>query len=171
MSLVGLISDSHGVVARTRQAVTILRDNGAEILIHLGDIESEAVLDELVVAGADGKALPVYVVFGNVDWNADALANHANAIGIQVHHPAGRIDLPDGKTIAFTHGHLDQFRTSALADGIDYFCHGHTHKQRNEKIGNTRLINPGALHRASRYTAALLNTQTDDLTFYPVDVR
>jgi predicted phosphodiesterase len=51
----------------------------------------------------------------------------------------------------------------ALRDGADYLLHGHTHELRDERIGRTRMINPGALFRAARYTAALLDPRADRL--------
>ena len=51
----------------------------------------------------------------------------------------------------------------ALADGVDWLLHGHTHQVRDERIGRTRIINPGALQRARRYTVGLLDTESDSL--------
>jgi predicted phosphodiesterase len=52
---------------------------------------------------------------------------------------------------------------SALEDGVDFLLHGHTHEVRDERVGSTRIINPGALFRARRYTAALLTPATGAL--------
>jgi hypothetical protein len=57
---------------------------------------------------------------------------------------------------------------SALAQGVDYLCHGHTHVVRDERIGQTRVINPGALFRAARYTVALLDMAADRLEIVQV---
>jgi predicted phosphodiesterase len=46
----------------------------------------------------------------------------------------------------------------------DYLFTGHTHVAHDRYEGKTRLINPGALTRASRFTVALLNLETDELT-------
>ena len=37
---------------------------------------------------------------------------------------------------------------------------------RDERIGRTRVINPGALQRARRYTVALLDTEMDALELF-----
>ncbi len=50
----------------------------------------------------------------------------------------------------------------------DYLLQGHTHVRHDERIGKTRVINPGALHRAREKTVALLDTATDRLVFLPV---
>jgi predicted phosphodiesterase len=56
----------------------------------------------------------------------------------------------------------------ALASGADYLLHGHTHVTRDERVGKTRLINPGALFRAARYTAAVLDPSSDDVELIEV---
>ncbi|TVQ54104.1 MAG: YfcE family phosphodiesterase [Phycisphaerales bacterium] len=155
LMLIGILSDSHGRVEMTRRAVAALLDGGAEMLIHLGDFETEDVIDELV-------GTPARIVFGNCDDEVD-LKRHARAMDITVDHPCGRIDA-EGKSICFTHGHLGRHMTEALEAEVDYLLHGHTHRVRDERRGPTRILNPGALFRASRYTAMLLNPATDEVT-------
>lgn len=150
--LLGILSDSHGRIDTTRKAVSMLVEAGATTLIHLGDIGSEEVLEELTVARS-------MVVFGNCD-DETMLARHAERLGVHVCHPIGRIEHA-GKRIAFSHGHLTHVIRAALEENVDYLLHGHTHEVRDERIGSTRVINPGALHRASRYTAALLDPAAD----------
>lgn len=154
---IGLLSDSHGRAARTRDAVRILVDRGAVMLLHMGDIETEEVIDQL--AGVDAR-----IVFGNND-DERSLGRYATSIGVRVLHPLGRIEA-DGRTIAFTHGHLG----TCVRDGssADYFVHGHTHRQRDERRGATRFINPGALHRATPYSVAMLDPALDALEFLVV---
>lgn len=153
--LIGVLADSHGRTAMTARAVSALTRAGADMLIHLGDIETEAVLDELVGHSA-------HIVFGNCDWNTEALARYARHVGIIVDGDEGRLEV-GARRIAFTHGHLPRPMEKALADGVDYLLHGHTHVLRDERRGPTRIINPGALFRAARYTAVLLEPGTDRL--------
>ena len=160
--LIGIISDSHGEVLRTRRAMSQLAASGCERYIHLGDVESVEVLDELI--GFD-----VVLVFGNCDWTSQ-LHGYAVNVGIDVRHPADLITV-DGKRIAFLHGHDEQKYQSFLNDGVEYLLHGHTHENRDEMVGNTRCINPGALHRAAVYTVAVLDTQLDSVLFLEVDER
>ena len=42
---------------------------------------------------------------------------------------------------------------------------GHSHMAHDRRDGPTRRINPGALHRAAEFTAALLDPGTDELRF------
>ena len=64
---IGILSDSHGRADNTALAVKSLRDRGAELLLHLGDLGSRDVIDEL--AGG-----PARIVFGNCD--PDSTAGH-----------------------------------------------------------------------------------------------
>ena len=151
---IGILSDSHGRVETTASAVRLLRDAGAELLLHLGDIGSSRVLDELV-------GHPARVVFGNCDLDERELRAHAEAMGIEVDHPAGELTWR-GRRIVFTHGHLGTVVREALASEPEYLLVGHTHQVLDERMGSTRVLNPGALHRASRYTAAVLRPELDE---------
>lgn len=158
----GLLSDSHGRVEPTRRAVQLLVQHGAELLIHLGDVGSRGVIDELV-------GHPVRVVFGNCD-DADDLGEYARCMDLNVDHPMGRLTI-DGRRVAFTHGHLTGSMMEALGEHVDYLLHGHTHELCDQRRGVTRVINPGALHRAARYTAAVLDPGADSLEIIEIPRR
>jgi uncharacterized protein len=170
MPKIGLLSDSHDEAHTTRLGTELLAAKGAEVLVHLGDIGGFAgtdVLDALLVAGAaSSEALPVRVVFGNND-DPGELTPHARALGIHVDHPVGRLELR-GKILVYQHGDNARAMSAAIREGVHYLCHGHSHVRRDERRGQTRVINPGALHRAAEYTVALLDTDADALTFYPI---
>ena len=157
---IGLLSDSHGRAAITAAAVRLLADRGVEVLIHLGDLGSEEVIDEL--AGHNARA-----VLGNCDWPAEPLLRHARHMGVTIDDPLGLLRA-GGKAIAFTHGHDERAVETALRSGCQYMLFGHTHEVRDEVISGVRWINPGALFRAARYTAAVLDTASDRLEIFDV---
>lgn len=169
MAIIGLLSDSHGRAETTRLAVERLRGAGAEILIHLGDIEAPEVLDAMVVEGAAGATVAAHVVFGNADHEWAELARHARAIGLVVAHPVGRLEV-DFKTVMFLHGNDPQAMSWALAQQPDYVCHGHTHQASDMRLGRTRIISPGALFRARPRTAAVLDVAGDEVSLLNLDV-
>lgn len=156
----GILSDSHGQADRTRRAIQALQAAGATRFLHCGDVETEQVLDQL--AGLDA-----HVVFGNCD-PARVLGRYAHRIGLQVHHPMGRMQI-DGHTIAFTHGDDPDLLQAALDERVDFLLHGHTHVRADTRMGPTRVINPGALHRAQPFTAAALVPATGELRSITVD--
>ena len=164
MPLIGLLSDSHGRAAITRRGVALLVDQGARVLVHLGDIEAVEVIDALVVQGVESR-----LVFGNTDWETGDLARYAGGLGVTVDDPAGRLDVGGGRVLVYTHGHHRGVVTEALSERVAYLCHGHTHERRDERVGPTRVINPGALFRAATHTVALLDTDKDELSFHRVE--
>lgn len=153
-TIVGLLSDSHGKAPITRRAVELLTDQcRADVLIHLGDVCDDRVIDAL--AGHR-----VHLVFGNCDWDWRAMSAYAESLGILVEHPAGSVRV-GSNAINFSHGHEEKYLREAVNEHVSYYCQGHTHVAADERRGSTRLLNPGALFRASRYTVAWLDPTAD----------
>jgi len=88
-------------------------------------------------------------------------------MGVVVDHPIGRVSVA-GKTIAFTHGHLPALIHEAIDERVDFLLHGHSHQVRDEVVGATRVVNPGALFRAARYTVALLDPVANEVTWIEI---
>lgn len=126
MSVIGLISDTHGLfrpdVARAFA--------GVKLILHAGDVGGSAVLDALRAIA------PVEAVFGNVD------DPHDPSLALE------RMVTVDGVTIHVSHGH-ELVRPSAelvLARYAgDVVVFGHTHRAVTLRAGSGRLaVNPGA---------------------------
>ncbi len=157
---IGILSDTHDQVARTARAVALLIEQGAEALVHCGDLTGPDVV--FACAGP-----PSYFVFGNNDFDEDGLRRAMAVVGGTCLGQGGEVQL-GGKRIAVTHGDLDRELRKLSASGPDYLLLGHSHQTADERRGSTRWINPGALHRATRRTVALLDLKTDDLRFLDV---
>jgi putative phosphoesterase len=156
---VGLLSDTHNQIHKVRRAAERLRADNVEVILHAGDVVRPNVLQ--VLADFD-----VWIAQGNMDHAADLSAVAAELFGPD--HLAAWHDLTlDNNRIALLHGD-NQVRLRALIqeETYDYVIHGHTHTPRDETIGGTRIINPGALgSRGWRPgTFAILNVRTGDLT-------
>jgi hypothetical protein len=161
--LIGILSDTHDRVEAMAEAMRVLKEAGARFFIHCGDVGSEAVLDYL--AGEQGG-----FVFGNTDWDRAPLQRYAEQIGVACWGMLGNVTL-EGKQIAVTHGDDPRLKQRLLAgQNYDYLFQGHTHIARDERIGRTRVINPGALHRARAKTVATVDLTTDELRFLTLDV-
>jgi putative phosphoesterase len=159
--LLGVLSDTHDRVDAMASAMTLLRQAGAQFFIHCGDVGSERVLDHFA-------GLPSAFVFGNTDWDRASLARYAQSIGVACHNTFADLDL-GGKKVAVTHG--DDFRLKQrILSGQrhDFLLLGHTHVRMDERVGKTRVINPGALHRAREKTVATLDTASGELKFLVV---
>ena len=162
--IVGIMSDTHGNVARTATAALLLKMHGVETVFHCGDLGSEQVLIEL--AGAFGDAgIPVHAVLGNVDLWSPEIAEFPPHTGVQVHGSRYEAEV-DGERLAVLHGHESRRLEAAVTSGdYDYVLTGHTHRREVRREGPTRVINPGAVHRTLEPSIAVLNTKTDDLRF------
>jgi len=124
VGIVGLISDTHGLVRPS--VFTAL--HGVELILHAGDV-GEGVLEEL------GTIAPVRAVCGNTD-------------------PVGDPQLPasleleyDGVRIHVSHGHEIGSPTPAklLARyAAQVIVYGHTHKQLVVRAADRWVVNPGA---------------------------
>ena len=154
----GILSDTHDRYEIMGAAVRALKERGATFFIHCGDVCTPNLLDHLA-------GLPSAFVWGNCDWDRMALQRYAQAIEVPCYGALADLEL-GGKRVAVLHGD-DRARLDAVlqAQEHDYLFHGHTHVKRDERIGKTRVINPGALFRASEKTVALLDTDTDRLEY------
>lgn len=136
---VGILSDTHNDGAATRHAVQTFRQRGVRLLFHCGDLTTAEMVPHFA-------GLEVYFVRGNMD------RHHVPDLTTAVRAQTGawwlskgdEIEL-DGKRIAVTHGDREEVLETLLFAEPDYLLLGHTHRRRNERIGPTRVINPGAL--------------------------
>lgn len=183
--LVGLISDTHDNMARTRAALGRFADAGVEAVLHMGDLVSPGMVDLF-------GDVPTWIAQGNVDRDPAAIeaacrtvAGDAGA-GAEVRY-ADRHDVRlGGARIGVLHGDDRTRLDSMVASGaFDLVCHGHTHAFRDERVGGgggghadtgadtgtdtntagtgTRIVNPGAVHRTSEPSVCLYDPAADAL--------
>lgn len=157
---IGILSDTHDQLARTVQAVHLLVVEGAEALVHCGDLTVPSIVDACA-------RLPMYFVFGNNDYDEHGLRHAAARTGAVCLGWGDEVRLA-GKRLAVTHG--DSWREVRRLAGLepDYLLYGHSHVAEDRREGPTRWINPGALHRASAWTVALLDLDLDRLALLTV---
>ncbi len=158
---IGILSDTHDQVARTIQAVDLLRAHGAETLIHCGDITTPDVI-------AACSSLRCHYVMGNNDFDVDNLRAAIASSGGVFLGSGGLVEL-GGKRIAVAHGDLPHVVRRLGDDSPDYLLSGHTHLADDRRQGATRWINPGALSRAARWTAAVLDLDSDRLHWIEIE--
>ncbi len=162
---IGVLSDTHNNVLNLRKALQLFHDAGIQQLIHCGDMTSVATAQHM--AGFD-----VIYVSGNVDEGDDAVRD-----AVWMLNPAGNETAAsfsgklDGVGFGVTHGHLPRELDRLIRARRNRFVfHGHTHRGRDERIGKTRVVNPGALGGA-RYeprTVAIVDLAADDVQFVQV---
>jgi hypothetical protein len=154
--IIGVISDTHGRVDNILTALAHFRERNVELIIHCGDIDNEEGVAAFI-------GWPTHFVFGNCDWDRDAIRTAITRIGGTLHEPYGHLEL-DGKMIAWIHGDQARaFRDLEQADCFDYLFYGHTHAAEQHRTGRTLVVNPGALQRARVKTCVTLDTVSGEL--------
>lgn len=153
---IGVISDTHDKFETTEEAIRLLTEQGAELLIHCGDIETPEIVH--LFAG-----IPSHFVFGNWDGRVEALLQAMSEIGA-IHHPDfGHLSLA-GKDIAWVHSHRKgQLRELEQCGLFDYLFYGHSHIAESHRSGRTLVANPGALFRARPKTCLLVDLASSEL--------
>jgi putative phosphoesterase len=146
--IIGIVSDTHGHVEFTRAAVRMLETYEAQLVIHCGDIGSVEIV-------AWFQRWPTHFVFGNVDTQPQRLRQAMGAAGQTCHERFGTLEL-DGRKIAFLHGVDGPLLQKTIKSGqYDLVCYGHTHVAEQHRVGNTLVVNPGALYRADPRSLAI----------------
>lgn len=143
---IAILSDSHDNAPNLKKALSLIENNKIKTIIHCGDVSTPETLKELLKS-FKGK---IYIVSGNADS------------GFEKFPETGRMEV-DRKLIAFTHM-PKKARELAASQQYDLVFYGHTHKPWEEKVGKTRLVNPGNMaglfYRAS---FAIYDAKTDKL--------
>ncbi len=157
---IAIVSDTHSRTPAIVRALELIAERKIPLIVHCGDIED----DEAV------RLFPSYThfVFGNCDHDKSGIRRAVGEIEATLHEPFGHLEIA-GKTLGFLHGDdhgllRDLIQSKAFA----YIFHGHTHVRRDEHIGPTRVINPGALHRARPKTFAILDVDMGELEMVEV---
>lgn len=160
---IGILSDTHDQADRASLAVATLIEAGAEVLVHCGDITGPAVVARCV-------GLPIYYVFGNNDFDEAGLRAAMARAGATCLERGGLIEV-EGRRIAVTHGDSDREARRLLGLDPEFFLYGHSHLPADDRRAGVRWINPGALHRAARWTVAVLDLADDSLGFLTIEGR
>lgn len=154
--IVGILSDSHGRLDAIGAALAAFAARDVQTVIHCGDIDTP----EAVTAF---RGWTTHFVLGNCDWDGAALKRAMGEIGATLHEPFGHLSI-NGVEIAWLHGDEPALlRDIENASHFDYLFYGHTHVAKQRQTGQTRVINPGALHRAKVKSCVVLDTATRDL--------
>jgi uncharacterized protein len=157
--LLALLSDTHDNARTTQAALALLQPYHPAAYLHAGDLVDPAMLDHF--AGLT----QFHFVFGNNEFDHATL--RAVALSLSLHCHGELADLTfAGKRLAMLHGNDDALFSRLVHSGnYAYLIHGHTHARHDIRVGNTRIISPGALHRAKHKSVALLDVTTDELRF------
>ena len=116
---VDICSDTHG----TLSAELVEQLQGADLIIHAGDITSEIDFDCLEAIA------PVKAVLGNNDWHYD----YGSAVG--------RVNTFEFEGLNFSVAH---YKEDLPVDASDVAICGHTHVPQMKQVGKCLVLNPGS---------------------------
>ena len=156
--MIGIISDTHENEEATQKAVALFKKNNVEFVVHCGDIISPAMLEHF-------NGLKMRLVFGNNDGERNGLIARCKEFGFNEIKDELKFDYKGKKFYAYHGTKKEKLNAAIKSNKYDYVLTGHTHVKRDEKIGKTRVINPGALFQAISYTIAMLDIEKDKLQF------
>ena len=156
---IGILSDTHNDGFHTQRALQVCRQRGVRTLFHCGDLTTPEML-------AHFAGFEVYFVRGNMDRPHETALKAAARLQPGAHwlDAGDEVELA-GKRLAITHGDRADVLETLLFAEPDYLFHGHTHRRRDERVGPTRVINPGALggRQHEAHSMGILDLATDRL--------
>lgn len=123
---IGILSDTHSKVKKAKRALDLLIDNGAEFIVHAGDIVEYEVLELLKNCGKKYVA-----VYGNNDAHLAEYHNDYNLVQEPYYFKYANTK--------FKLMHLPFY----MAPDADVVISGHTHDFHSEFTGDTLFLNPG----------------------------
>lgn len=171
----GIISDTHDRLDALQKAIFIFAQEQVEAIIHCGDWVSPFTLEFYdAECQKAGLLVSTYSVFGNNEGDIKRIIERNAKLKQPITFASKSVyelQLGDKKIVVF-HGHDTAIIESLAKSGVyNLLFHGHTHVIKDEKVGNTRVINPGS----TSYTAqskiidqasvAIYYTDNDHLEF------
>ncbi|WP_437228343.1 metallophosphoesterase [Planctomicrobium sp. SH661] len=161
---IGVVSDTHGSIPNTLQAVTLLSRYDVSAVLHCGDIVSAGIVPLFA-------EWPTHFVFGNCDSETRSLRVAIEEAGQTCHGRFGELEL-DGRKIALIHSDdASLFQQTIASQEYDLVCYGHTHRYEHHQEGKTLVLNPGALYRANPHSFAVVNLKTMKVTHVPLNTH
>lgn len=157
---VGVISDTHDDLRNTEASLDVLHAEGVTTLLHCGDVCGPGIVQ--VMMGFD-----VWIARGNMDRHPDLTWTANEALGVGRLARRHQLTL-DGYAVAMLHGDDEAELKDLIASAeYAYVFHGHTHRRRDEMVGPTRVINPGALGgmRWQQRSFCILDLKADEARF------
>ncbi len=134
---IAIISDTHDHKEAAIKAARIAQESGVSMMLHLGDIIAPFT-PKFMLEHFRGRFI---AVFGNNDGERPFLVKTVTSLDGEI-TPAPRILEVEGRKIIIMH---EPFAVESIAKSGDFdiVAYGHTHELREERIGNTLLLNPG----------------------------
>ena len=135
--LVGVVSDTHNNIPNIEKIIEIFNSEQVDVVVHTRDISKAETLRLFSRLNC-----PMMGVFGNNDRIEKGLHEVCKELNFEFNEPPFLLCLKDKKVAIFHEPDLIEDFLKQHSD-IDLILHGHTHRYREEKIGNSIIFNPG----------------------------
>jgi putative phosphoesterase len=164
--LIGIMSDTHDNLQRTKEAVARLNRENVGLVLHAGDVNSPFVIGVLKDLQSE-----MVGVFGNNDGDRELLAKkcaehgHLSFRGTFTRFSAG--DL----SVGLIHGSDLELLDTLLTSGpFDLLVYGHTHQAGISRHGTMLAVNPGEVcgYLSGKSTVATVDTKSRHATIIPL---
>jgi len=160
-----ILSDSHDRGPMMAGAVEAAQADGAEAVIHCGDLIGVNTVKASMKFG-----LPLHVIHGNNLGDLVALARLSCKSDGQLHYHGRDATLELGDRRIFVTHYPHYGHAMACTGDYDLVCCGHSHKpeirqQANIKGGLTWLVNPGTVAGLGAPAATWILGDLSSLTF------
>ncbi|MBC8238657.1 MAG: YfcE family phosphodiesterase [Helicobacteraceae bacterium] len=146
---IGIISDTHKKFNKAQKALNVLLENGAEFIVHAGDIVEVEILELLENCGKRYVA-----VYGNNDSHLVAYHNEYNLVQ-EPHY----FKLAGAK---FKLMHLPFYMTP----DTEVVLFGHTHTFQSEFNNGTLFLNPGEACARNKAVSECVMLEVTDEKFF-----
>ncbi|MCP3666428.1 MAG: metallophosphoesterase family protein [Gammaproteobacteria bacterium] len=160
-----ILSDSHDHIPLLDYAVAEAKEQGAEAILHCGDVVAPSTLKCL-----NKYHLPVHVIHGNNSGDLYTLGKMANDEDnvIEYHGMDAGVELA-GKKIFLVH-YPHYARAMAATGKWDLVCCGHSHETSLEDLPNikggiTPLVNPGTIGGVGSSPATYVMADLETMAF------
>lgn len=157
---IAIISDTHDNLENLKRAINLIKKEKIKIILHCGDIFKPETIKE-ILKDFSGK---IYLIFSPADASFSKIPEDSfdKLTGVKVFPDFGQLKI-DNKKIAFCH-FPEIAHNLVISQKYDLVFYGHTHKPWQEKIGKTKLVNPGNLAGLFyKATFAIYDTKEDKL--------
>jgi predicted phosphodiesterase len=164
--MLGAISNSIGRAEAVAAAIQMLRQGGANYILHLGDIGGRHVLDAL--GGPLG--VPCGFVWGDRDSDRMGLMRYGHSVGVECLGAITDFEC-EGKRVIAIHGEDRKLLRRLLDEQQhDLIFVGHELSIEDYTVGKVRVLNPGPLHGASsgNGSAMLIDCASGKLKLLPL---
>jgi len=130
----GILSDSHDQRGFAEDALVLFREEGVQVILHLGDVCSPETIDAYRECG-----IPMIGVYGNNDVDKEGL----QAVSGNGFHQGPHMPEIAGRKVLMAHS-FDELQEEIGEGGrFDLILFGHTHRPLTMRIGRALILNPG----------------------------